>query len=211
MEEEIVLMEENDIEEINIEEENYSGKPYVLPIASKDVLGGIKVGKNLEIEEDGTLNAQTGGGSIEEKQMMTIKLSEECYLNVETAWKRYGLPLHTILSNMGDAFSLTSAGRIKVGKGVSKISMIASSLALRYENIGECDIGIIIYRNGSTPFQTASYKYYAKTYTFETINLIVPLIDVQENDEIELSMTSALSDRFRLSEAATYLSVKKEA
>ena len=31
--------------------------PYTLPIASKDVLGGIKVGKNLTIEEDGTLNA----------------------------------------------------------------------------------------------------------------------------------------------------------
>lgn len=57
MEEEIVLMEENDIEEINIEEENYSGEPYVLPIASKDVLGGIKVGKNLTIDADGTLNA----------------------------------------------------------------------------------------------------------------------------------------------------------
>jgi hypothetical protein len=36
--------------------------PYKLPIASKDVLGGIKVGKNLTIEEDGTLNA-TGGGN----------------------------------------------------------------------------------------------------------------------------------------------------
>ena len=61
MEEEIILMEENDIEEINIEEENYSGKPYELPIASKNVLGGIKVGKNLSIDEDGTLNAQAGG------------------------------------------------------------------------------------------------------------------------------------------------------
>lgn len=62
MEEEIVLMEENDIEEINIEEENYSGKPYELPIASADTLGGIKVGNNLTIDEDGTLNA-TGGGT----------------------------------------------------------------------------------------------------------------------------------------------------
>lgn len=62
MEEEIIVIEDDDIEEINIEEENYSGKPYELPIASKDILGGIKVGKNLEIEEDGTLNAKAGGG-----------------------------------------------------------------------------------------------------------------------------------------------------
>lgn len=57
MEEEIIVIEDDDIEEIDIEEENYSGKPYELPIASKDVLGGIKVGENLTITEDGTLNA----------------------------------------------------------------------------------------------------------------------------------------------------------
>ena len=66
MEEEIVLIEENDVEEISIEEENYSGKPYELPIASKDVLGGIKVGENLTIDEDGTLNAQAGGSNEED-------------------------------------------------------------------------------------------------------------------------------------------------
>ena len=32
-----------------------------LPIASRDVLGGIKVGANLTIDEDGTLNAQASG------------------------------------------------------------------------------------------------------------------------------------------------------
>ncbi|NHJ86837.1 MAG: hypothetical protein FK734_15350 [Asgard group archaeon] len=35
-----------------------------LPIASSSSLGGIKVGDNLTIEADGTLNAQTGGGGI---------------------------------------------------------------------------------------------------------------------------------------------------
>ena len=34
-----------------------------LPIASTETLGGIKVGENLEITEDGTLNAKTSGGS----------------------------------------------------------------------------------------------------------------------------------------------------
>lgn len=35
-------------------------------IATKDKLGGIKVGKNLEVEEDGTLNAITNTASIKE-------------------------------------------------------------------------------------------------------------------------------------------------
>lgn len=63
MNEEIILTEENDIEEINIEEENYSEKPYVLPIASETTLGGIKVGNNLTIDADGTLNAVAGSNS----------------------------------------------------------------------------------------------------------------------------------------------------
>ena len=36
---------------------------YELPIASTDTLGGIKIGNNLTIDEDGTLHAQEGSGS----------------------------------------------------------------------------------------------------------------------------------------------------
>lgn len=38
---------------------------YTLPVASADILGGIKVGANLTIEEDGTLNAVAGSNSEE--------------------------------------------------------------------------------------------------------------------------------------------------
>lgn len=43
---------------INIGEIKTGTPPYKLPIASKDTLGGIKVGQNLTIDEDGTLNAK---------------------------------------------------------------------------------------------------------------------------------------------------------
>jgi prefoldin subunit 5 len=52
-------------ENINIEREQHNitiSEPmhdYHLPIASETVLGGIKVGNNLTIEEDGTLNAES--------------------------------------------------------------------------------------------------------------------------------------------------------
>ena len=51
-------------ENINIEREQHNitisepMRDYHLPIASETVLGGIKVGNNLTIEEDGTLNAE---------------------------------------------------------------------------------------------------------------------------------------------------------
>lgn len=46
---------------------------YTLPIASKNTLGGIKVGANLSIDADGTLNAtaSASGGSVEFKGLPT--------------------------------------------------------------------------------------------------------------------------------------------
>lgn len=38
------------------------GGSYILPPATASTLGGIKVGQNLTVESDGTLNAQAGGG-----------------------------------------------------------------------------------------------------------------------------------------------------
>lgn len=38
------------------------GSGYILPVATSEKLGGIKVGENLTITEDGVLNAQAGGG-----------------------------------------------------------------------------------------------------------------------------------------------------
>lgn len=40
------------------------GGGYVLPIASADTLGGVKVGDNLSIDANGVLSASGGGGSV---------------------------------------------------------------------------------------------------------------------------------------------------
>lgn len=36
-------------------------EPYTLPIASSSTLGGIKIGNNLTVREDGTVDAEAGG------------------------------------------------------------------------------------------------------------------------------------------------------
>lgn len=101
MEEEIVVIEDNNIEEINIEEENYSGKPYELPIASKDTLGGIKVGQNLTIDEDGTLNAvvPTKVSDLENDKGFISKVPEEYITETELNEKGY-LTEHQDISNL---------------------------------------------------------------------------------------------------------------
>lgn len=49
----------------------YGGAP--LPIASANVLGGVKVGNNLSIDPDGTLNATGGGGgSVDPNTLMRV-------------------------------------------------------------------------------------------------------------------------------------------
>lgn len=39
-----------------------TAQPYVLPVASASILGGVKIGSGLTIDLDGTLNATGGGG-----------------------------------------------------------------------------------------------------------------------------------------------------
>ena len=65
-------------ENINIEREQHNitisepMRDYHLPIASETVLGGIKVGNNLTIEEDGTLNAETTEYSLPTASATTL-------------------------------------------------------------------------------------------------------------------------------------------
>lgn len=71
--EQLILIRDkvNEIIEIVNEIVDSGGSGYTLPPATKDILGGIKVGQNLTIEEDGTLNAQAGGGEAYELPIAT--------------------------------------------------------------------------------------------------------------------------------------------
>lgn len=60
---------QTDITEVETTLKNYadteiSTHEYTLPIASADTLGGIKVGANLSISEDGTLTCSAGGSYV---------------------------------------------------------------------------------------------------------------------------------------------------
>lgn len=51
------------------------GGSYTLPTATANTLGGIKVGDNLTVEADGTLNAQAGGGGTSDYTDLSNKPS----------------------------------------------------------------------------------------------------------------------------------------
>lgn len=58
---------------------NLEENPYVLPIAGVNTLGGIKVGNNLTIRPDGTLDAQAGGGGDSEVKKFYFSIPTKTY------------------------------------------------------------------------------------------------------------------------------------
>ncbi len=71
---------------------------YELPIASESVLGGIKVGQNLTIDEDGTLNAQAGGGGTSDNDKVAVDS------NANAGY------LEDVLDSSSDVISLAKSG-----------------------------------------------------------------------------------------------------
>lgn len=115
------------------------GSEYELPIASETVLGGIKVGDNLTIDEDGTLNAE--GGSGEETDP------------VFTEWKGG--------TEIAAGSTSAAVGENSAAYGFHSQGIGASSLALgahaRAEGQGSVQIGQGTNANDGT-FQVGSYQ-----------------------------------------------------
>ena len=53
------------------------GSAYVLPVASADTLGGVKIGKGISITEDGTISVS--GGGIGEDDVATAEEMAEIF------------------------------------------------------------------------------------------------------------------------------------
>ena len=76
------------------------GEHYVLPVASAKTLGGVKVGNNLSIDENGVLNASGGGGDSSIEYSTTERvvgeyfgktLYEKCYILIEDGVAQYSV------------------------------------------------------------------------------------------------------------------------
>lgn len=138
---------------------------YVLPIASKTELGGIKIGEGLTIESDGVLNAnfselpiatQTVPGAVKIGQ--NLKIESDGTLS---ALDSYKLP----------PASSTTLGGIKLGEGMNVDS--DGTLSIVSANDGK----ITIQKNGiDFSFFTLNQE------SDQTIDFIIPDIRVTEND-----------------------------
>lgn len=91
------------------------GGSYVLPVASSDTLGGIKVGSGLTMSGD-TLNANTGG--------YTLPMASDAVLGGIKVGSGLTIDANGVLSTSGDTYVLPVAsdstlGGVKVGSGLT--------------------------------------------------------------------------------------------
>ena len=107
------------------------GGSYTLPPATASTLGGVKVGQNLTVEADGTLNATGGGGAdkantnldnlVEDAKMSVSNLLGDLYKT--SGYEVVGAP--TITNGVVTGFSATSYLKgAKVPAGTTKIDVV---------------------------------------------------------------------------------------
>lgn len=179
---EVTLEQENNKEEeISLISENVTviGETYTLPIASADTLGGVKVGNNLSIDENGVLSA-SGGGSTQEFNFIRLTRTID----------QQGVPKDSlakiiydkVISKKGDKLSLDDNG-VLIGEGVSVVRVTAQ---VGYQNAssGTGQKVLDLYKN-TTMVATNCVVSYSSRYSvaYPFISTIVP---VEKGDHLYL-------------------------
>lgn len=161
------------------------GGSYVLPIAAADTLGGIKVGDNLTVEEDGTLNAadpytlpiagaDTLGG-VKVGSGLSID-SETGALSADSQIVDYS----TTEQATGQKWIDGKDVYVKVFSGLSA-SLVKEQLVNTNEDISDIDeilFGFAKGNDGVTSIMVSFYKIddYLQLFAYQTGNVISEII-----------------------------------
>lgn len=183
----------------NITIEGGNGGITEIPIASETTLGGIKVGANLTIKEDGTLNANasSNGGTgaddvpintiveydgttipdgweeVEEKSIITAYSTQNVSMS---AGETLSFDNATIV---GSKFALKN-GKIKIGSGVSKVKLTGQIWYYPHSTTRQW---FTMNQNTNIMNQMISYSTSYNVMSFST-----KVIDVANGDEFYYSL-----------------------
>ena len=189
---------------INIGEIKTGTPPYTLPIASENVLGGIKVGKNLTIDEDGTLNAQVGGEGVSlSNDILTATNEVSLWMQEDNTYQSFQLKEY---AKIGNSFSIEN-GAIKIGKDVSKILVNYVALVSSVKTIGNKFVRLTY--NDATTNVMLTKKYIGITGVADIINSATVLYDVKEGDVLTLQAYGTKEDFYYLGQ--TFITIQKVA
>lgn len=147
-------------------------KQSVVPIASAETAGIVKVGKNLEITEDGTLNAKAGGGNANE---------------MELTWAEY-LALTDEEKNNGTTYYITDKNPTSSEKGFK--STLLATLNDQPQEIDFSNYDLILYQAYNNEVNLYSSAVFMPSFINRAGNIILS-IDV--TDRIIIDSTNAIT------------------
>ena len=147
-------------------------KQSVVPIASAETAGIVKVGKNLEITEDGTLNAKAGGGNANE---------------MELTWAEY-LALTDEEKNNGTTYYITDKNPASSEKGFK--STLLATLNDQPQEIDFSNYDLILYQAYNSEVNLYSSAVFMPSFINRAGNIILS-IDV--TDRIIIDSTNAIT------------------
>ena len=147
-------------------------KQSTVPIASAETAGIVKVGKNLEIEEDGTLNAKAGGGNANEKEL---------------TWAEY-LALTDEEKNNGTTYYITDKNPTSSEKGFK--STLLATLNDQPQEIDFSNYDLILYQAYNSEVNLYSSAVFMPSFINRAGNIILS-IDV--TDRIIIDSTNAIT------------------
>lgn len=147
-------------------------KQSTVPIASVETAGIVKVGKNLEITEDGTLNAKAGGGNANE---------------MELTWAEY-LALTDEEKNNGTTYYITDKNPISSEKGFK--STLLATLNDQPQEIDFSNYDLILYQAYNSEVNLYSSAVFMPSFINRAGNIILS-IDV--TDRIIIDSTNAIT------------------
>lgn len=147
-------------------------KQSTVPIASTETAGIVKVGKNLEITEDGTLNAKAGGGNANE---------------MELTWAEY-LALTDEEKNNGTTYYITDKNPTSSEKGFK--STLLATLNDQPQEIDFSNYDLILYQAYNSEVNLYSSAVFMPSFINRAGNIILS-IDV--TDRIIIDSTNAIT------------------
>jgi hypothetical protein len=166
--------------------------------------------KAITEEDIAKWNSGTGtsvSDAVENQEIMQIGVTSSFTLSVSSAWQLLTVPFTTNKMSVGNNLSITPEGHIKIGKGISKVS-VRGNILVTSTATGLIDMRIYIIRDGQEINSAATYLGLDKAKSYRTVYVELPMLEVQENDEICIKVTSEVSCSLTVADNA-YLCVEK--
>ena len=194
-----------------IEIQAYHDHTSSMSIASNNQQTGLKVivlgeTTNVEITGDVTTNGNINAVG-ETNEIFRAGLSAAHSVTLTKAWEKHVVLFNVEASKIGENLSLTSEGRIKIGSGISKIA-IKGSLLVCGSAICTLDARLCVLRDGANVSSTGFYTHLDKAKDYRSSVMMNPIVDVQENDEVYIVVTSDTANTLTIANDA-FLLVEK--